>query len=107
MFFFRFNIQGLVIVGNPKTGNTLSNKFFFSDWIFKAYHKIIWISIFGVFFLILLIDGAMLEDGSKNVKPIFDGEQDWIVPVITKRNVERKFAEKLNSEIVMKRSFVT
>ena len=39
--------------------------------------------MFSFFFSILLINGAMLEDGSKNVKPIFDGEQDWIGPVST------------------------
>ena len=36
----------------------------------------------------------MLKDGSKKVKPIFEGEQDCVGQVITKRNVELKFAEK-------------
>ena len=49
---------------------------------------------FRFFSSILLIDGSMLEDGSKTVKPIFDGEQDWVGTVITRRNVELKFAEK-------------
>ena len=73
-------------------------------WAFKftnghPYHIRIWIRICEFFvFSILLINGSFLVDGSKKAWPVFDGEKDWLCPVITKCNVELKFLKNWNLE---------